>query len=435
MMVSLMRKISFHRRILPIIFVIAFLALAPVIIFYTSGYRWNPKKGKVERYGTVIFDTTPSAARIQVDGREISDKTPITIQDMPPGSHRFELDKTGYTSWSKSLDVLPEKVTFINNVWLWKKSSPVMAYQTGIQSMSLSPDGARVLLTSASATKAVVVDTSDNSTTELPIQTVGNELRGALWSDNGRYAVIGTERTDQAQWLIDSFGQRAPLKLVAAAYRWNGSTLVGNDGKSIISIKGSDFSLVRTPLPQGTRDVSDLAELKSATGTPNLVYVLLNRPDQGLVLPAGDWIFNIFGKDQAFLKNGDQWLALEYKKNPPEYHTAQGAEPQPITIKRQTTYLVVNGTELWTWNGTDDPELILRQGEPIINAAWHRDGYNLFFATEKGVFAFELDARDRQLMTQLADFTRIRGFSAYNKKLFILGEKDGQDGLWTMDVE
>lgn len=430
-----MRKIPFHRRILPVIFVIAFLALAPVIIFYTSGYRWNPKKGKVERYGTVIFDTTPRGAKILVDNREISHKTPITIQDMPPGSHRFDLTLDGYTSWGKTLDVLPEKVTFINNIWLWKKSSPTLILGTDLQSLSLSPDGSRALLVSASPTKALVIDTADAATQSLALEPGDLELRNILWSDNGRYAVIGARRSDKAQWLVDAFGQRAPLKLPTAAYRWDGSTLTGNDGKSMISIEGADFSLVRTPLPPSVRDVSDLAELKTATGTPNLVYVLANRPDQGLVLPSGNWNFHSFGKDQALLNDGDRWLALEYKKQPPEYHTAQGDEPQPITIKRQTTYFIVNGTELWTWNGTDDPELILRQGEPIVGAAWHRDGYNLFFATEKSVFALELDGRDRRLMTQLADFTNIRGFSAYNKKLFVLGEKDGRDGLWTIDVE
>lgn len=430
-----MRKISFHRRILPVIFIIGFLALAPVIIFYTSGYRWNPKKGKVERYGTVIFDTTPNGAKIAVDGRDIADKTPITIQDMPPGSHRFDLSRDGYTSWSKTLDVLPEKVTFINNIWLWKISSPVLAYAADHQSFSLSPDGAHALFVSASPTKATVYDTADGTTRELALLPGEFDRRNILWSDNGRYAVLGARRSELAQWLLDSFGQRTPLKLPAAEYRWNGSTLVGDDGHSLISIKGSDFSLSRTPLPADTRDVSDLAELKTATGTPNLVYVSVNRPDQGLVLPAGGWNFHSFGKDQALLNDGDRWLALEYKKQPPEYHTAQGEEPQPITIKRQTNYLMVNGTELWTWNGTDDPELILRQGEPIIGAAWHRDGYNLFFATETGVFGLELDARDRRLMTKLADFSRVRGFSAYNKKLFILGEKDVQNGLWTLDVE
>jgi len=430
-----MRKISFHRRILPVIFIIGFLALAPVIIFYTSGYRWNPKKGKVERYGTVIFDTTPTGAKIAVDGRDIADETPVTIQDMPPGSHRFDLSRDGFTSWSKTLDVLPEKVTFINNIWLWKKSSPALAFATDLAALSLSPDGARALLVSASPTKAIVVDTSDNSTVNLAIEPGEFESRDVTWSDNGRYAAIGARASGKTQWLIDSFGQRAPLKLPPADYRWNGSTLVGNDGKSMISIEGSDFSLGRTPLPQGTHDVSDLAELKTATGTPNLVYILANRPEQGLVLPPGDWRFNFFGKDQAFLKDGRNWLALEYKKQPPEYRTAQGDRLQPITIKKQTTYLIVNGTELWTWSGSADPELILRQGEPIIGAAWHHDGYDLFFATGKGVFALELDPRDGRLVTRLADFDRIRGFAAFGKKLFILGEKDGQSGLWTIDVE
>jgi hypothetical protein len=435
MMWLLMRKIPFHRRILPIIFIIAFLGFAPVIIFYTSGYRWNAKKGKVERYGTVIFDTTPTGARILVDNREIPNKTPITIQDMPPGTHRFELTRDGYSTWAKSLDVLPEKVTFVNNIWLWKNSVPSMFYPSLAQTASHSPDNTHILFAAASPTQTFVLDTSDKSIRTLNLNGSEIPLDNVRWSENGRYAVIGANRTAVQPWLVDSYGQRAPLALAPADYRWSGSTLVGNDQKSIISIKGSDFSLVRTPLPQDVRDISDLAELRYASGTSNLVYVMLNRPDQGLVMPPGDWIFDSFEKDLAFLKDGDRWLALAYKKDPPEYHTVTGEELHALTLKRQTTYLTVNGTEIWMWNGTDDPELILRHGEPIINAAWHREGYNLFFATQKSVFALELDIRDRRLVTRLADFDEIRSFSVSGKRLYILANKDGQDGLWTLDVE
>jgi hypothetical protein len=430
-----MRKIPFHRRILPIIFIIAFLGFAPVIIFYTSGYRWNAKKGKVERYGTVIFDTTPTGARILVDNREIPNKTPITIQDMPPGTHRFELIRDGYSTWAKSLDVLPEKVTFVNNIWLWKTLPPAVFYPSSAEKALHSPDGTHILLATASPTQALILDTSNKSIKTLELGASKISFDQVRWSENGRYVVVGAERTADEPWLIDTYGQRAPLALTPADYRWSGSTLLGNDQKSIISIKGSDFSLTRTPLPQATRDVSDLAELRSASGTSNLVYVMLNRPDQGLILPPGDWIFESFEKDLAILKDGGRRLALAYKKDPPEYHTLTGKELQALTLKRQTTYLVVNGTEIWTWNGFDEPELILRQGEPLIDAVWHREGFNLFFATQKSVYALELDTRDRRLVTHLADFEQIRSFSAYAKRLFVLGTKDGQDGLWALDVE
>lgn len=430
-----MRKIPFHRRVLPVIFVIAFLAIAPLIIFYTSGYRWNPKKGKVERYGTVIFDTVPRGAKILVDGRQIEDVTPITIQDMPPGTHRFELSRDGYASWGKSLDVLPEKVTFVNFVWLWKDSQPSLALASEAEFMSLSPDGGRVLLASASATGITIYDTAENTTAGHPLSATRLSSERQLWSDNGRYLLIGSRRQDPSHWLVDTFGQRQPLQLPTADYRWSDSMLVGNDGKSMFSIKGADFSLIRSPLPAGVQDITDLAEIRQATGTQNLVYVQLDRQDRGLVLPPGDWRFLAALKDSALLFDADRWLSLEFKKDPPEYHTVQGDGLRPLTVKRQTSYLTANGSEIWLWNGLGDPELVLRQGERIVGTAWHREGYNLFYATEKTVNALELDTRDRRLVTQLAVFDKIRGLSAYGKKLFVLGDRDGKSGLWTLEVE
>jgi len=120
----------FHRRILPWVFASLFLATAPVLVFYTAGYRWNPKKEKVERNGTLIVDTKPTGASIFLNESNTDEQSPITIQNIRPGAYQIRLEKHGYHSWEKQLDLNASIVTFASNIHLWKTAEPTLRQST-----------------------------------------------------------------------------------------------------------------------------------------------------------------------------------------------------------------------------------------------------------------------------------------------------------------
>lgn len=119
-----MPRPSLIRRLLPWIYTAVFVLLAPVIVLYTAGYRYNTKKGFLERNGTLIADTTPEGARLILDGRNTGEKTPITLQNIAPGWHDIRLARDGDHAWQKSLELRADEVTFVNHVWLWRDALP-----------------------------------------------------------------------------------------------------------------------------------------------------------------------------------------------------------------------------------------------------------------------------------------------------------------------
>ncbi|MCR4278465.1 MAG: PEGA domain-containing protein [bacterium] len=127
----------FHRRILPWVFASLFLASAPVLVFYTAGYRWNPKKDKVERNGTLIVDTKPTGAFVFLNENNTNEQSPITIQNIRPGEYIIQLKKSGYHSWQKKLDLKASIVTFASNIHLWKETNPTLL-NTSTSSFPLS---------------------------------------------------------------------------------------------------------------------------------------------------------------------------------------------------------------------------------------------------------------------------------------------------------
>jgi len=101
-----MQRLPFHRRVLPWLFVLIFLFIAPAVVFYTAGYRWNSKKGVIEKNGTLIIDSMPRGAKIFLNGQMLSDVTPVTLQNTAPGIYNIKLSLDGYHDWSKELSVI-----------------------------------------------------------------------------------------------------------------------------------------------------------------------------------------------------------------------------------------------------------------------------------------------------------------------------------------
>ncbi len=432
-----MHKAPFHRRILPLIFAVVFIAVAPAILFYTSGYRWNPKKGKVERNGTVILDSIPTGASISVDDRPLDKVTPYTIQDMAPGTHKYTMERTGYTSWSKSLDVHSEKVTFANSAYLWKKSEPQFTADSSASHAAISPDGTRLVTIDTltpSSTEIEIYTTKDFKTQKSVIDDPTPDDLTFVWSDNSRYALMRAVDENKA-WLIDSFAKHEPLTLPDGAYRWEGNRLVGIDHSVQTILQTSNYALEKVPLEKPLIDTNDTADLKTATDTPALLYTTLKDPTRALLLPSGDWNFYVSQNNFLLLNDGWDWLSLQTESNPPQYRKITGDSPRLLINKKTDYYLFVNGTELLVWDPLSEPDLILRQSDRILNAAWHASGDNIFYATEKDVRVINLDPRDGRQISPLATFDEVSDFAYYDGKLYILATRDDHTGLWVLTVE
>ncbi|MGH9598911.1 MAG: PEGA domain-containing protein, partial [Terracidiphilus sp.] len=52
---------------------------------------------------SLIIASTPTDADIEIDGSLVGD-TPSTV-NVAPGSHEITVEKTGFTNWTRKLDV------------------------------------------------------------------------------------------------------------------------------------------------------------------------------------------------------------------------------------------------------------------------------------------------------------------------------------------
>lgn len=316
----------FHRRILPWIFAAAFLASAPVLVFYTAGYRWNPKKEKVERNGTLIIDSTPTGASISLNGKQTLEQTPVTIQNLRPGMYSIRVEKPSYLPWEKTLEVESSLVAFATDIWLWKKGDP----------------------------------------TVFPSPTT----------------------------TFTSFRQEEQL-----------------------------------PAPPPTFSVV------YATGTGESYLSDSRETGRVFLLPNGSWNIRSRHNGRVILQDGNNWLSVDLQSENPAFLAAKGDRLRPFNLRNRTAYLLVDGGEIWAWDPSRDPELLLRQSGQIVQAAWHRSGDYIFFATETEISALQLDPRNGRLRTTLTSFERISDITVRERDILILGTKDGREAVWQYALE
>ncbi len=94
--------------------VLIFIVLVPITLLYSSGYRLG-EGFKLVKTGGVYIGLNEQNARLYIDGK-LSKKVGILkdgffVQDLTPRVYYVVIEKEGYRSWEKILEVLPQRVS------------------------------------------------------------------------------------------------------------------------------------------------------------------------------------------------------------------------------------------------------------------------------------------------------------------------------------
>ncbi len=429
------------RRILPWLYLAIFIIVAPLLILYTSGYRYNIKKAKIERNGTLIIDSNPKGASVIIDDHDTGEKTPISFQNMPPGWHTIRITKDGYHSWQKNLDVRPEQVSFANHVWLWRKTEPVLDLSGDVRRSQTNPsqDKIALLLRSASSTQfqLFIPNTPWNmepirfpepSVTPLDIH----------WKEDGQAIFFASDHAEEKTWWSNVSQPQPSLEsLPPGNYRWSDADLINVRDRTILHLQPQTGTLTRELLEPTVVDKENGFTLQTSTGTSGIIFRNHLFWSQRFSLPTGHWRIAQSQKPYLLFRDQDQWLAVNTQKNNEELYAGQanGDDLRWLPKAKTPTALMMNQSELWLWPLGESPTLLWRQSEPLVQTVWHGSGSSIFVATQHEIFSLEINDQNGRLVTPLATFTRINDITLLDKTLYVAGEKDGKQGLWSLEVE
>jgi len=147
-----MEKYSLIRKIIvSVAFLVALGIIAPAIVFYSMGYRFNEESKEVIRSGSIVMKTTPSSPQINLDGKKIEQTNidlinrSLNINGLEPRDYQLEINAAGYYPWKKSVEVSPGIATeFWNVLLIPDNTTPQTLNEDSVSKYAFSPDKKKV---------------------------------------------------------------------------------------------------------------------------------------------------------------------------------------------------------------------------------------------------------------------------------------------------
>ncbi len=119
------------RRVLYLFVFLLFFAIAPALIFYATGHRYDLIRHNITSVGAIYIKSYPSGSPIYIDGQKTGKKTPNRILNILPGLHTISVLRDGYEPWHKQLEVQPAETTFIRDIVLFLKDQTATPLSSG----------------------------------------------------------------------------------------------------------------------------------------------------------------------------------------------------------------------------------------------------------------------------------------------------------------
>lgn len=145
--------VKFLNKTLLAVCVSIFIIFAPVLLFYVSGYKYDPERQKIIKTGGLYLSFWPDSADIYIDGLPKKKHYHLDIltglrwvfqeENLLPGNHKIKISLDGYGDWEKEIGIDESKVTTIENILLLPKkieNKKLTAFRnSSIKNLALSP--------------------------------------------------------------------------------------------------------------------------------------------------------------------------------------------------------------------------------------------------------------------------------------------------------
>ncbi|MBU2044975.1 MAG: PEGA domain-containing protein [Candidatus Omnitrophica bacterium] len=181
----------YFRKIVLLSLTAIYIILCPLLISYAFGRILRPGAAS-DSAGLIFLSTNPPGARIYIEGRLFSERTPAALKGMLAGTYEVEVSLKGYKPWQTTIRAFPKLASVFDKILLvpdnWKTKE--LAYEPFRQLVSLSESRFFILNKGSRLGDYYSFDSEDEETT--PFVRAGSSL--AQFEVVSLYQVAGSSR-------------------------------------------------------------------------------------------------------------------------------------------------------------------------------------------------------------------------------------------------
>lgn len=408
------------RRFIYLFFILIFVIIVPLIILYTQGYRYNFKRGKVQKTGIFIISSIPKKADVYLNGKLIiGDQTPSHIEKLLPADYEIKLTKDGYHDWTKKLQIFENSTTFAEDVILWKNTLPIQIAKYQIINWLTAPDNKKAVFITNDR-KIVSLDFNSKETYDIyqanqyanpQILEWSNTSKKILIKSNNKYLIIDTERyyikpteinDDNYKLIKWNLNNDNSIYALNTSGVWR-IDLFTKEKKLIFDKEVTDFLINNDEIYYYYKDIVYKQRLTDS-----------KNPEIIDGIKCSDCHFLNYDFNKLILTNTE---SKEFFIIDPELKNKTiSKEAKNFNWLNKDTILFYNDWEIWIYElNKKEPELITRIGSGINEALWHTDGRHIIFTSEDSLKIIELDNRELRNIINLFSGQKISHLSINSK--------------------
>jgi hypothetical protein len=189
-----------------------FLVVAPILILYTIGYRYDWQTKQIKKTGVISIDVEPDDVDVYLNNTRIKKNIPIRLTNIAPEQYDVRIEKPGYKTWQKDIIVISKQTTFIKDVTLIKDQLPTILSRNldlPIKSISASADGRFVLISYNQENLDLINLVNLENSVSTPISRLkAGDTTKTHWSNYNSYFAIITQQKNS--YLIRLFDGEDP---------------------------------------------------------------------------------------------------------------------------------------------------------------------------------------------------------------------------------
>ena len=139
------------RKVLLFIFFLIFILVAPILTFYVQGYRFDFENKRLTQTGGIFIKTiNPKQVEVYLDGK-LSKKTDFffsstLIENLLPKNYNIKVQKQGYYTWEKNLEVKEKQVAEARSIVLLPKDPEFQLLTTEVENIWFSEDKSKAII-------------------------------------------------------------------------------------------------------------------------------------------------------------------------------------------------------------------------------------------------------------------------------------------------
>lgn len=388
--------------------------MTPLLVYYTSGYRYNFELKRIERTGLLHVTTDPQHSKIIVNGQPYDVGNELVLKGLKPAEYEIIILKDGYHSWFKTLEIKPGESTFVRNLPLFYSDKPIPKEIFTSPLIFLKKTKNLALLQSNNF--IFIHNFKDGSTREIELPS----------STEITYISIDSEQAvlrQDSEWLIINYSQNSLRKITKSLPADSRRIISQNNTVYILTDSGIWKLLItdeeqipaliyKQTLPQDIRFTGDslwIVATEPAKQRSFLYYAASpsSRPRLITSLP--------YAKGYHALEDYNGFLTLHDESENNLYLIDTSTQPATVATlnnvhswewsKDHTQLLTTTDFELTIQhfqNGRHQ-ELLRRISTPITGIAWHPDEQHVFFVNNGDLLLVERDDRNERNVYLLAE--------------------------------